>query len=166
MVENLLALARWESGEAVLKRETVAVEAAVRQAWRPHEARATEKQLGVTFDFAAGDPAIETDPEMLRHIVGNLLSNAAEYTPVQGKIVIRGLDRGFEIANTVSGLSEEDVERVFDRYWRRDEARGDTAHVGLGLSLAKACAEALGHELSAQLDDGWICFRLETGACD
>ena len=97
---------------------------------------------------------------MLRHILDNLLSNATEYTAEGGAITVAGDGNGIEVANTMHGLQQEDVDRLFERYWCRDPARGDSQHAGLGLSLARACARALGLDLSARLDGDALRFSL------
>ncbi len=152
MIENLLCLARWESGEMALEVETVGLEQMALDCWKPFQGKAESKGIGVSFRFEA-DAFLETDPAMLRHIMNNLLSNAAEYTPPDGEIVIQQVPGGFEIANTTSGLVESDVPKLFDRYWRGDAARTDSSHAGLGLSLSKACAVALGLTISAALEN-------------
>ena len=99
---------------------------------------------------------------MARHIISNLISNAVEYTPANGEIMVTGSQNGMMIWNTVEDLKAEEVESLFDRYWRKDQVRSDSNHVGLGLTLAKECAEAVGFSLTAELEGDKIRFQLET----
>jgi len=161
MIENLLALARWESGELSLKREPANLGELLRKGWEPFAASAAEKGIEVSFEFGVGTPVLETDPDMLRHIIGNLLSNAAEYTPEGGRIQISAFPGGLAVANAASDLKESQVDRLFDRHWRADASRSDSRHAGLGLSLARTCAEALGFSLSARLTDGILHLTLK-----
>ena len=100
------------------------------------------------------------DPAMLSHILNNLFSNAADYTPDGGEISIAGIENGIEVSNTTSGFAAEDVAHLFDRYWRGDESRTDSGHAGLGLSLSKACADALGLSLIASYQEPRLSIRL------
>lgn len=56
------------------------------------------------------------------------------------------------VANDVDGLTDVDVARLFDRFWRRDDARSGGLHAGLGLSLARSLATAIGADLAAELE--------------
>lgn len=158
MVENLLALARWESGEQPLKKEPVDLAKFLRQCWDSIASKATEKEIKVETDL--GDGSWETDREMLRHIVVNLLTNAAEYTPHGGRIRISASPDSIKVANSAPDFDPNDLDKLFDRHWRADTSRTDSSHTGLGLSLARGCAEAMGLELHANLVDAELCFEL------
>ena len=98
-------------------------------------------------------------------IVGALLANAAEYTNDGGRIEISGIDSAksmeLTITNTGCSLGEEDVEHVFDRFWRGDRSRTHTGiHCGLGLALAQRSASALGGSISACIADERFSVRL------
>jgi signal transduction histidine kinase len=99
---------------------------------------------------------VDARPELLRSIVNNLLDNAVEYSPTSGTIVIEGRAEAsrvvLRVANDVEGLRDEDLPRLFDRFWRRDAARTATGHFGLGLPIARSFAEAMGCELVATLE--------------
>lgn len=160
MIENLLALARWESGELSLRPEQVSLKEAAEKSWEPHAKKAEERNLEVEFDVT-DEAALRTDPGMLRHIFDNLFSNAVEYTNEGGRIEVEAQGDRFEITNSANGITEEEVGQFFDRCWRRDPSRSDSAeHSGLGLSLARACAKALNLSLSARLEDSKIRFSL------
>ena len=97
---------------------------------------------------------LQTDARLLRIIVTNLIANAVEYAPPRSEVTLAcgATDRLFEVTNEAPGLTTEDVPNLFDRLWRKDAARSDAAHAGLGLSLARSCAEALGFVLTAELN--------------
>jgi signal transduction histidine kinase len=83
----------------------------------------------------------------------NLIANAVEYSPPGGAVMVAGVSRGnpIKVSNPAPMLRPDDVPHLFERLWRKDMVRGDSAHAGLGLSLAKGCASALGFNLSAEL---------------
>ncbi len=159
MVENLLALARWESGELAIKAEPIPLSDFLRQTWEPYASAAAEKHLQITRDLQ--DRTLETDRSLLQHILTNLFSNAVAYTPDQGTIRIATAEHRIQITNSAPDFRPEDVEHLFDRYWRADTSRTGTSHTGLGLALAKACAEALGFRLSASYHHGELSFVCE-----
>lgn len=159
MVENLLALARWESGQLTLKEESIPLASFLEKAWEPFAKLAQEKGIEVSVK---GDEnfSLQSDRGMLQHIVTNLFSNAVEYTPDRGKIAITCSETGIQVSNSVENLEEDEVAHLFDRFWRGDASRTDSNHAGLGLALAKSCAEALGMTLEASLKKNLLTFAL------
>ncbi len=155
LVTRLLALARAEGGHAGAVRERIALEPAVQAAWRPLAARAAARQLRVSFHLE-GKITIESDPALLREILANLVANAVDYAPAGGAIEVRATraDGPFALAvtNAAPDLDAADVEKMFARFWRKEAARSDDEHAGLGLALARSYAHALGCELHATLD--------------
>jgi signal transduction histidine kinase len=106
-----------------------------------------------------------TDPVLLRSIVTNLIENAVDYTPDGGTIslaIVIGVARfDLDVTNTVAGVTPEDVRHFFDRMWRRDASRTSAEHSGLGLSLARSFARAIGGDLETSLGtSGDLTIRL------
>jgi signal transduction histidine kinase len=158
LVENLLTLARLDAGQTQIAREPVRLRALVDDCWTPYAGAAAER--GLTFKNALSEDAIATtDREKLRIIVGNLLSNAAEYTEQGGWIEIAASPGALvEVAD--SGPPIADTERIFDRMWRGDAARSATGiHCGIGLSLARSLAGVLDLRLTCRSsNDGSVRF--------
>ncbi len=164
LLESLLALARWEAGSQGSVREEVVVSQIVEEAWKPFAERAGEKRLVVEWRIRS-EAVLTTNPRMLDLILQNLFSNAVEYTPEGGVVRIEaghGPSGLFElsISNSTVDLSPDVVPHLFERFWRLDLARTDSAHIGIGLSLARACAEAVSLELTASLDGELLSFSL------
>jgi two-component system sensor histidine kinase QseC len=155
LVTKMLALARSEHGQIPVTREPVALRPLVESVWRAFAERAQAKRLQVELDVPAG-AAVETDPTLLRCILSDLLDNAVEYTPAGGLVRVEGPAGAtpftLRVTNTAENLDAADVPRLFERFWRKDKARSDSEHAGLGLALAHAFAQALGWELSAALE--------------
>ncbi len=150
LVTGLLALARHDAGHQPAARETVALRQLVDEVWQPLTERARSRQLYVAIEVTGN---WQTDSTLLRLIVGNLLANAVEYTPERGQIRVTGGDSRLEITNTTDGLTREDLPHLFERFWRKDAARTEAGHSGLGLALARAATAALGLELTADMPD-------------
>ena len=154
LVENLLTMARAEGGQLALGREAMDAAALVREHWQAFAEQAAARGLRVEWK-GEGSGVVETDREKLGLIVRNLLDNAVSYTPEGGTVTIaEGAAGGWWtlcVRNSGCALSEEQVERVFDRFWRADAARTETeVHAGLGLSLSRRLAELLGGTLAAR----------------
>jgi signal transduction histidine kinase len=132
----------------------------VADTWRPFAARAATRSLRVELTVNSGQ--VMADPVLLRSILANLFDNAVDYAPVGGEIVVtRSVTGGLSIANTASGLAAEDVAKLFDRFWRKESARSGGEHVGIGLSLARTFATAMGWRLTAVLESGRLIFILD-----
>ena len=154
IVTRLLALARSESGQTQLAVEPVDLAAAIIQVWRPLAERAEGKHCRVSFQVAP--LVVVADPVLVRSILNNLLENAVEYCPIDGAIGVDlragvGGDFSLAVSNPAPDLTPADAGRLFERFWRKESARSDGTHAGLGLSLVRAFAQALGWEISAQL---------------
>ena len=152
LVNNLLSIARIESGNVELMTETVLVAETLKTWWEPFDPVAKERCLSVSWEVPM-DFTLKTDPEFLRVVVTNLFDNAVTYTPSHGDVRIR-LDAGGHIciANQTMDLEPEIVERVFDPFWRRSESRENPgAHAGLGLNLCRKIIELLGGRIDASV---------------
>ena len=155
LIANLLALARSEAGADALNPEEAILEDLTRGVWERLKARAAERGLSLDLQ-ARGQGVLVTDVGMLRLILQNLLGNAIEYAP-QGSAVACAVsveEPGFRlsVSNPAPALRQEDVGRLFDRFWRKDEARGGGGqHAGLGLTLVRSLCSTLGYRVEPNL---------------
>jgi signal transduction histidine kinase len=157
LLEALLSVARQEAGNARLETATVDVAGLVADCWSGLSAQAEAKSLDVLWSVPEG-LAANTNADLLRTVVANLLTNAVEYTPSGGRLSVElksaerdGID--LAVANSTDSLRIDDLPHMFERLWRRDASRSDTSHHGLGLSLARSCADTLGFNLSATMNE-------------
>ena len=155
LVTQMLALARGEQGQLKARLEAVAVEQLVTEVWRGFAPQAAERNLETSFALASA--ASIADPALLRSVLVNLCANAVEYTPIGGRIDVASEqtdDRVIvRIANTTANFEPDDLDRMFDRFWRKEASRGGS-HLGLGLSLAHNFAVAMKWSLCARLEEG------------
>jgi two-component system sensor histidine kinase QseC len=169
IVSRLLALLRSERGLLPLTSETLHLAEMLRAVWQPFASGAAAKGLEVIWRVEE-TISIQSDPVLLRSIITNLLENAAEYTPAGGSIWIeaeRTPRFSLRVANTIDSATPPDVSKLFDRFWRHDAARSSGEHVGLGLSLARTFAGAMGYELTASVTaDGRQLAFLLSGPVD
>jgi two-component system sensor histidine kinase QseC len=156
IVTRLLALLRCERGQLPVATERVALGPLIKSVWQPFAIRAADKELTVTVNAIDG-MEVQTDPVLLRSILTNLVDNAVEYTPRGGSMNIEAAVKDgqflLRVTNTTECLAPEDLTHFFERFWRKESARSDSKHVGLGLSLTKGFCERLGLQFGAQFID-------------
>jgi signal transduction histidine kinase len=153
LTRSLLTLARVESigaGET----EVVDVDAVVRDTV---EAVETPSHIELSVDVEP-DLAVDGDPTLLRQVMVGLLTNAFKHTPLPGAVTVRARRDGerevvLEVVDTGPGIPEVEIERVFERFYRRDESRKREGF-GLGLAIARRMVDVMGGEIGAQSVEG------------
>ncbi|MDX8148691.1 HAMP domain-containing sensor histidine kinase [Lentzea sp. BCCO 10_0061] len=148
VVDDLQDLAVADVGSLRLTLERVNVASALEQVRAGHDVRAT--QAGVTLAVSA-DPSltVRADALRLRQILDNLVANALRYVPAGGSVAVEAAAENggvvFTVTDTGSGISEDDLPHVFDRFWRADKSRSrTTGGSGLGLAIVRKLVEAHG----------------------
>jgi signal transduction histidine kinase len=173
LVDELLDLARLETGLIAPRREPVALQnlaRAIAADWMP---RAAKSDVQILFDADANLPAVDVDPDQIRRVLINLIDNAIKFTPANGRIEIR-LARtrsanefpgaGDWIVTTVrdtgQGIAAEDLPYIFDRFYRGDKSRtrgpstSSGGGTGLGLAIVKSIIEAHAGQIRATSEIG------------
>ena len=127
------------------------------------EPAAIARNLTLRADIAPG-VEIYGNEESLREVLSILLDNAVKYTP-EGGVIRLSLTGGrrpvLEVANTCRGLTAEDMDRLFDRFYRGADARAAQEGHGLGLSIARDLMESQSGSVRARLENGDIVFVVE-----
>ena len=159
LVDNLLDLARIESGHWQPEYETVDLGSAATAAWSALGDRRTAQSLEFTLDIGAGARTVTADNDAIGQVLTNLFDNAVRYTPDGGKVVFRSRpDRGgvaISVSDTGSGIVREHLPRIFERFYRSDPSRSrDEGGTGLGLAIVKHLVEAHGGRVSAESSRG------------
>ena len=147
LVNDLLDLAKAESGRFEVT-STEVDPSALAEALRETIAPLVRPGVGLRLEAAGAVPVVRTDEGLLRHVLRNLLSNAAKFTE-QGEIVVRlgtdGDDLLVEVRDTGIGISAEDQPRVFEEFYQaRNQLQARNKGTGLGLPLAQRLAGQLG----------------------
>jgi signal transduction histidine kinase len=167
LVARLLAISRAEHGRQVLPKIPVNVAAIVENVLQPLAPSIASAQLTVTRTVPA-NAALTTDPVLFESIVANLLGNAVAYSAREQTVRVSFSQGGgrfeFQVSNVAPELRADDLPRMFDRFWRKDQARTGTDHAGLGLALSRSFADVLGWELTATLADGNVLVMTLRGA--
>jgi signal transduction histidine kinase len=102
--------------------------------------------------------AAKGDPTLLRQVLIGLVTNAVKNTPPPGKVTIRGRRIGesellLEVTDTGTGIPQSEIDRVFERFYRRSETRRQEGF-GLGLAIARRMADVMGGEMGANSVEG------------
>ena len=147
LVDQLLDLARLESGEARFEREAVDVGALVERVLA--EVGVGEVGRHLASEVPPDLPDLEGDRERLHQVLYNLVDNAIRFTPHGGKVTVRARPVGegvrLEVEDTGPGIPEELRERVFERFFRVDQARArEDGGTGIGLAIARSIVEGHG----------------------
>lgn len=140
ILDDLQELALAEAGDLTYTRTSFDLAELAATSVTAHRAVAAEAGVELTVDASPGT-WVRADPERLRQVIGNLLTNAIRYTDRDGKVQLEVRPEVFEavliVQDTGVGIAPEDVHRVFDRFWRADPARQRaTGGSGLGLTIA------------------------------
>ena len=149
IVEDLFTLARADAGQYPLTRSDFYLDELVADCTRNTRTLALAKQITLAVDAPVELP-IHADEALLRRMFLNLLDNAIKYTPEGGRVSVacrrEGEEYAVSVTDTGPGISAELQPRIFERFFRADEARSrgekDGGGAGLGLSISRWIAEA------------------------
>lgn len=140
IVDDLQDLALAEAGNLAYHRVTVDLAELLETCRTAHHARA--ESAGVSLCVSAEPVAVHADPDRLRQVIGNLVTNALRATAPGGEVRLVASRAGtravVQVVDTGSGIVADALPYVFDRFWRADAARGRrTGGSGLGLAIAR-----------------------------
>jgi signal transduction histidine kinase len=146
MVEDLALASRRSHQPVPLKIGRVAIESFMRGLISRHWPTANSRGVHLRLDLEQGLDAFPADERRLSQIMGNLLDNALKYSPLGGEIVIGVHKHPGEIVFTISdegpGISDKDLEHIFEPFFQGREGQRAQAGLGLGLSIVRQLVEA------------------------
>ena len=145
LVNDLLDVARIEADHVEINRRPIDVGEAVRELAELLGPRLKDKHQHLGVYVAPTLPPAFADPERIRQVIGNLLTNAHQYTPEQGRIHIGvEADRAWVrivVADSGIGMTEEELDRAFERFYRGRRGTETAPGTGLGLSIVKSLVD-------------------------
>jgi len=158
LVDDLLLLARLESKAVALLREQVAVGDLIAELVENARARASDRSISIEL-HSDGSASIEGDRSKLTQVIDNLISNAVKFTSDGGEVTVV-VEQQFDtvtvaVSDTGIGIPSEDLDRLFERFFRADNARkNQIPGTGLGLSVSLGLVELHGGSLAVESAEG------------
>jgi signal transduction histidine kinase len=148
MIWNMLDVYKKDSGALVPVQEVVNFNVLLRNCLSEYSFVIKEKNIAIIYDFADGLPEVHTDRILLRRVLANLIDNAVKFTPKDGQIRVQAVcnDNQFVISviNSGAGLSDVQLEKIFQRFWQTESGRKYGIGSGMGLFVSKQIIESLG----------------------
>ena len=158
LIQDLLDVAKLESGRVGIDAREMKVEPLVREAHETLAPFAAEKSLRLDCIVTDGLPSLTADAGRVLQVLSNLVGNAIKFTPKDGRIVIRAEPSPggvrFSVTDTGQGIPPEQLNKLFGQFWQSDPA--DRRGIGLGLSIAKGIVDAHGGRI-------WVESRVGEG---
>src|SRR6185437_4095284 len=158
MINDLLDLARSDAGKIRIEPEPTAVRPVAQSVGRQMRPHFEEKNQRLTVSVEKDLPEVEADDARIGQVLFNLLTNANKYSPEGAQVRLSARRIGEEVEFAVSddgpGLEKEELEHVFDRFWRAESGETQSGGTGLGLAIAKSLVELHGGAISANSTPG------------
>jgi len=159
LVEDLRMLSLADAGELSIDLQEVSAQKLLRDIQTTYLQIAAQKNVTIHLDVAQDVQMLNIDPGRMTQVLTNILDNALRHTPEGGQIDVlaRNVENGVEISikDNGPGIDGEDVNRIFTRFYRADEARSrDYGGSGLGLAIARSIVQAQNGEIWAESAPG------------
>lgn len=167
LVNKMLTLVRLDTAQNQALPKRFRVDEALYDIIYPMESVAYEKKIRMTAEIQE-EMYIDGIEDQIQNLLSILLNNAISYTPESGEIVIRAYMQAkkfyLKVANSGDPIPEEIRDRLFERFFRADEAREDNGHYGLGLSIARSIVANHGGRIRVDYEDHKNVFSVVLNA--
>lgn len=155
LVSELFELAKLDSVETLLNIEPFSLGELIQDVVQKFKLLASERGINLNTRFSDGVPFAYGDIGMMQRVLENLLENALRYTPEGGCVSVelnKDADKiQVKVADTGCGIPDEELEHIFDRFYRLEKSReGNADNAGLGLAIVKRIVELHGSQIQAE----------------
>ncbi len=155
LVEDLLLLSSVESEKNQLRFQAVDLEAILARVLSYLDRKILEKKINIEKEIAPRPFLLRADPALFERVISNLLDNAVKYSSNGGKVLVRAFEKDgsavIEVVDEGIGISEADIPRIFERFYRVDKSRSrESGGAGLGLSITKHIIESHGGKIEVE----------------
>jgi two-component system OmpR family sensor kinase len=151
LIEDLFELSKLEANEVRLQLERCSIAELVQDVVQRFEIAAQREGVSLGGDIRPDLPDAEVDIRLMERVLQNLIENSIHHTPRGGRVVVRAdAEHGrlrVQVSDTGTGIPEEELPRVFDRFYRGSAARQEPGGTGLGLAIARRIVELHGSTL-------------------
>jgi signal transduction histidine kinase len=162
IIENLMDMARIESGRVLMETQPVPVAELVLSAIEPLQPAFAEHGVSLEVDLPARGGSVLADPTRVGHVFANLLNNALKYTQRGGHVRVSATERAvgtgsgaveFAVADDGAGIPRQYLGRLFEKFFRAPGQPGDSG-TGLGLAIVKDIVDAHGGRVTVESEPG------------
>ena len=167
LVNRLLELSKLDAGQMRMESITADIIVFLRYLVESFYSLAESKSLVLEFESKVDSLVMDFDETRLQQIISNLLSNAIKFTPEGGSVRLftQKKENSLEIcvSDTGVGISEEDQQRIFDRFFQTEKGKGNQNSSGIGLALTRELVELAGGSISVRSEEGkgsTFCIQL------
>ena len=162
LVVAMLNLSKIEAGERKLEKKNVNLTGMLIEVMISFEQAIEKNNIEIIGLDKIGDVIANVDRDMMYQVFYNLTDNAVKFTDNGGRILVSlssaGGKVGFRIINECSGISKEDISKIFERFYKVDRSRNiDIQGFGLGLYIAKTIVNMHGGQITARSNEGRDC---------
>ena len=170
LIDDLFEYSKLESGGIKLEKAKVNIIEILEQSIGELSIQAKERHIGFNKNFKNSKVELLIDPGKIARVFENIIENAVKYS-VEGKNVNINLHENgkniiISFENTVDSISEEDIGKVFNRFYRTDESRNsETAGSGLGLAISKSIVELHKGRIWAESENDKFIINIELNYC-
>jgi signal transduction histidine kinase len=159
LVEDLRMLSSADAGDLKIEKTPVELNSLVREMVERQQNAARERKVKLTANYTENEIFVLGDPQRLSQVLVNLLSNAIQHTlpeyEINTKIEVENLTVRVAVTNYGTSIPKEDLERIFDRFYRLERSRNrNQGGSGLGLSIARSLINAHGGKIWAESVQG------------
>lgn len=156
LIQDLLDVTRIESGRMRIAPQPVAPATLARTAIETLGPLAAERGVELSSDLPDTLPLVDVDPERVAQVFSNLIGNSIKYTARGGTVTVSAVseheDVRVTVADTGIGIHEDDLPRIFDRFWQ--SKRTNRSGAGLGLNIARGIVRAHGGRIWVESREG------------
>jgi two-component system phosphate regulon sensor histidine kinase PhoR len=153
IVEDILFMTRSDLGQFEIKQQEVHLQILARQVLRSLQTQANKAEVVLSLDIPAHVPPLYADPQRIKQVLSNLVTNAIKFTPPGGIVTMRARQQNkhtamISVADTGYGIHPEDRPHIFERFYQSNHSlQSKMGGYGLGLSIAKLIVEQHGGTL-------------------
>lgn len=159
LVNEILDFSKLESKQVVVQESPINLYLFLEHLISRFEYVQLTNKIDFIFDFQADkEMRVDLDKVKMEKVINNLLSNAFKFTPVGGRISLRVVDKGdqlyYEVADTGRGIASEDLPHVFERYYQTSHGSTVEVGTGIGLALSNQYVQLFGGEMKVDSELG------------